>query len=135
MLLMDKDLITVDSLKEKKQKFGLSLGKTREGAIVIYNIDQKGLFFGSELQVGHRIAAVNGQRCTGDLKETIQMLQECEGSFTIKVYNEICEEDLAVIEWDTVLEKTQREQKIFRHIIFVALVVIISMGIVLATDG
>ncbi|KAL3933648.1 MAG: hypothetical protein SGBAC_010303, partial [Bacillariaceae sp.] len=135
LLLGDYDLIEVDAFKTQKQKLGLSLGKTREGAIVVYDIDQKGLFFGSDLQVGHRIAAVNDQRCMGDLKGTIQMLKECDGPFTVKVHSEICDDDLAVIEWDTVFHKTLRHQKMFRHIIFVALVVIIAMGIVLSADG
>ncbi|CAJ1946614.1 unnamed protein product [Cylindrotheca closterium] len=135
MHLLEHSMVTVDAIKTRKQKLGLSLGKTREGAIVVYDIDEKGLFYGSDIQVGHRIAAVNDQRCTGDLKRTIQMLRECEGPFTIKVHHEICEEDLAIIEWDAVFDKTVKHQKIFRHIIFVALVVIISMGIVLSADG
>jgi hypothetical protein len=135
LALMEEELITLSIIKRSRQKLGLSLGKTRQGAIVVYKVDEKSLFFDSDLQLGQRIAAVNDTKCTDNLMETINLIQDCQGAFTIQVYHEIHYEDLEVVEWDAVYDKAQRQQRILRHIVFTALLIIIVMGIVLCANG
>eukprot|EP00980_Cylindrotheca_fusiformis_P009793 scaffold2156_cov115-Cylindrotheca_fusiformis.AAC.18 len=135
LALMEDELITVNAIKRGRRKLGLSLGKTRQGAIVVYKIDEKSQFADSNMQVGQRLAAVNDTICPEDLKEVIKLIQDCEGPLTIKVYDEVLYEDMVVIAWDVVYDKAQRKHQLLRHVVFAALVIIISMGIVLCANG
>lgn len=135
LALIEEDVSTLSVVKRGRQKLGLSLGKTRHGAIVVYKIDENSMFSDSGVQVGQRIAAVNDTKCPNDLKEAVRLIQNCDGGFEINVYNAVQYEDMAVIEWDAVFDKAQRQQRKLRHAVFAALVVIISMGIVLCSSG
>lgn len=114
---------------------GLSLGRTREGAIVIYGIADNGLFSGSPLKVGQRLISINEVKCTDDLNESVALIQKAEGTLTIQAYQEVDDEDLEVVQWESEYQRVEKQHTKFKIVIMVALFMIILMGFVLCAAG
>jgi hypothetical protein len=75
---------------KKKSRFtrvGLYLKQSRQqpGVILIADIDVRGLFGYSALQVGQRVLSINGAPCPTLGAEAVKLISDCKGKLTIEV--------------------------------------------------
>lgn len=79
-------------------KLGITLGK-RDGFVTITNISKDGLFADTDLKVGMKVLAVNGQKLTVDMSttEVVTLMKTAERSVTIRAAAATPKKEIAAV--------------------------------------